>query len=194
MTATKPRAVVLLSGGLDSATCLAIAHVEGFDPYALTLRYGQRHVFEIQAAQRIADSLGVCAHITLDVNLGRFGGSAVDNRQSGIARRDLQTRQDRVPARYAAIRRRRRISDLVTVKHPREDAACEIERPSKRVIPVKWCRAFFRSDKRLELTPVLRLKEAVSGKRESGDQQKQQERCEALITNHILLEYRLTCH
>ncbi len=71
------RAVVLLSGGLDSATTLAIACSEGFRCYALTFRYGQRHQREIKAAEKVADSLGVIEHRCIDVDLAQFGGSAL---------------------------------------------------------------------------------------------------------------------
>jgi len=70
-------AVVLLSGGLDSYTAAAIAKVEGFQLYALTVRYGQRHVREIAAARDVAAALGVERHIELDVDLSAFGGSAL---------------------------------------------------------------------------------------------------------------------
>ena len=71
------KAVVLFSGGLDSTTVLAIARAEGFDVHALTLRYGQRHAVEIAAATRIAADVGVTAHVVLDIDLARFGGSAL---------------------------------------------------------------------------------------------------------------------
>jgi 7-cyano-7-deazaguanine synthase len=70
-------AVVLLSGGLDSYTAAAIANEEGFQLYALTVRYGQRHAREIEAAQNVARALGVERHIELDVDLSAFGGSAL---------------------------------------------------------------------------------------------------------------------
>jgi 7-cyano-7-deazaguanine synthase len=71
------RAVVLLSGGLDSATVLAIARAEGYETYALSFRYGQRHALELDAAARVARSLSVRRHLTLDVDLRLFGGSAL---------------------------------------------------------------------------------------------------------------------
>ena len=71
------RAVVLLSGGLDSATALAAARAEGFAPYALTVRYGQRHAVELEAARRVAAHLGAAAHEIVEVDLRRFGGSAL---------------------------------------------------------------------------------------------------------------------
>ena len=77
MTTPRPRALVLLSGGLDSATCLAIARAEGFDAYALSVEYGQRHAAELAAAQRVAKALGASAHRVAHVDLGQFGGSAL---------------------------------------------------------------------------------------------------------------------
>ncbi len=77
MTPPRPRALVLLSGGLDSATCLAIARAEGFDAYALSVEYGQRHAAELAAAQRVAKALGAAAHRVAHVDLGQFGGSAL---------------------------------------------------------------------------------------------------------------------
>lgn len=70
-------AVVLLSGGLDSTTCLALANEQEFDSYALSFRYGQRHANELQAAQRVAKALGVKEHLILDLDLRAIGGSAL---------------------------------------------------------------------------------------------------------------------
>ena len=70
-------AVVLLSGGLDSYTAAAIAGEEGFALYALTIKYGQRHVRELESARMVARSLGVARHIELDVDLSAFGGSSL---------------------------------------------------------------------------------------------------------------------
>jgi 7-cyano-7-deazaguanine synthase len=72
-----PKAVVLLSGGLDSTTVLAIARSEGFDPYALSFRYGQRHTIELDAAARVAKAFGVARHVIADIDLRVFGGSAL---------------------------------------------------------------------------------------------------------------------
>ncbi len=69
-------AVVLLSGGLDSATCLALAQADGFTPIALSFRYGQRHAVEVDAARRLADRAGV-EHVICDIDLRMFGGSAL---------------------------------------------------------------------------------------------------------------------
>jgi 7-cyano-7-deazaguanine synthase len=70
-------AVVLLSGGLDSTTVLAIARAEGYVPYALSFRYGQRHGIELEAAKRVVDALGVAEHVVADIDLRVFGGSAL---------------------------------------------------------------------------------------------------------------------
>jgi 7-cyano-7-deazaguanine synthase len=71
------RAVVLLSGGLDSATASALARRDGFSLYGLTVRYGQVHVREIEAARRVATALGFARHLELDVDLRQFGGSSL---------------------------------------------------------------------------------------------------------------------
>lgn len=71
------RAVVLLSGGLDSYTAAAILADEGFSLYALSVRYGQRHVRELESAKRVASALGVRKHLELSVDLSRVGGSAL---------------------------------------------------------------------------------------------------------------------
>jgi len=76
-TQDKAKAVVLLSGGLDSATCLAIARAEGFEVYALSFDYQQRHASELNASRRIAESIGVAAHQILSVDLRQWGGSAL---------------------------------------------------------------------------------------------------------------------
>ena len=74
---TRPSAIVLLSGGIDSSTTLAIAKQQGFDVHALTFRYGQRHEVEVEAARRVARSLGAEDHVVLNIDLGVFGGSAL---------------------------------------------------------------------------------------------------------------------
>src|SRR5262245_54202030 len=71
------RAVVLLSGGLDSATTLAVALAEGFEAHALTVRYGQRHDREVGAAAAIAEALGARSHVVVGVELDAIGGSAL---------------------------------------------------------------------------------------------------------------------
>ena len=71
------KAVILLSGGLDSTTCLAIAKNQGFDLNALTLNYGQRHDFELKSAQKIVDHFKIKNHSVVNINLAQFGGSAL---------------------------------------------------------------------------------------------------------------------
>ncbi|MBX7168504.1 MAG: 7-cyano-7-deazaguanine synthase QueC [Pirellulales bacterium] len=77
MTTNAPRAVVLLSGGLDSATTAAIARAAGFELVALSVDYGQRHRFELDAARRVAQSLGIARHLVQRLDLSAFGGSAL---------------------------------------------------------------------------------------------------------------------
>jgi 7-cyano-7-deazaguanine synthase len=71
------KAVVLLSGGLDSTTVLAVAKDQGFEPYAISFRYGQRHAVELEAARRVAKAAGVERHVVCDIDLRVFGGSAL---------------------------------------------------------------------------------------------------------------------
>lgn len=78
------RAVILLSGGLDSTTCLAIARDMGFDCYALSVAYGQRHAAELNASRRIADLLGAREHRIASVSLGAFGGSALTDENIAV--------------------------------------------------------------------------------------------------------------
>ena len=98
------RAVLLLSGGMDSATTGAIARAEGFELYALSFRYGQRHVVELEAARRVAAALRVARHAILDIDLGAFGGSALTAvidvpKDRPIASMDAEIPVTYVPAR-----------------------------------------------------------------------------------------------
>ncbi|MDR2031740.1 MAG: 7-cyano-7-deazaguanine synthase QueC, partial [Azoarcus sp.] len=81
---SSPSAVVLLSGGLDSATCLAIARDRGFEAYALSVAYGQRHAAELDAARRVALALGAREHRLAHVELGQFGGSALTDARIAV--------------------------------------------------------------------------------------------------------------
>ncbi|HEY4645094.1 MAG TPA: 7-cyano-7-deazaguanine synthase, partial [Steroidobacteraceae bacterium] len=81
------RAVVLLSGGLDSATALAIARSEGFTCHALSVDYGQRHGVELDAARRVAQSLGAVEHRVMRVDLAGIGGSALTDRSIAVPER-----------------------------------------------------------------------------------------------------------
>lgn len=76
-TENQPNAVVLLSGGLDSTTALAIARSQGFRVHAMTFRYGQRHQAEIEAARRVAEQFDVAEHVVVEIDLRLFGGSAL---------------------------------------------------------------------------------------------------------------------
>jgi 7-cyano-7-deazaguanine synthase len=97
------RAVVLLSGGLDSATSAALARREKWDLYALTVRYGQVHAVEIEAARRVAAAVGVVRHVELDVDLRQFGGSTLLG--SDIPRSDADDRAPSpIPATYVPAR------------------------------------------------------------------------------------------
>ncbi len=77
MGAEQKRAVILVSGGLDSATVLAIAKKSGFETYSISFHYGQRHEFELKCAERIARSLGARQHEVVGFDLRTFGGSAL---------------------------------------------------------------------------------------------------------------------
>ena len=97
-----PRAIVLLSGGLDSATAAAIGRSEGFDLYALTVAYGQRHGCEIESARAVARALGVVRHVELQVDLSAFGGSALTDAIEVPKDRDLEASD--IPATYVPAR------------------------------------------------------------------------------------------
>jgi 7-cyano-7-deazaguanine synthase len=98
------RAVVLLSGGLDSATAAAIARHEGFELYALSVDYGQRHRFELAAARRVAESLGVARHVVLAVDLRQFGGSALTAAMAVPKDRDPAAMAGEIPVTYVPAR------------------------------------------------------------------------------------------
>ncbi|MDQ7988695.1 MAG: 7-cyano-7-deazaguanine synthase QueC [Candidatus Dactylopiibacterium sp.] len=97
-----PRAVVLLSGGLDSATCLAIARAEGFETYALSVAYGQRHAAELEAARRVAAALGATEHRLGHVDLGQFGGSALTDASIEVPTSGVQ--ENVIPVTYVPAR------------------------------------------------------------------------------------------
>jgi 7-cyano-7-deazaguanine synthase len=104
------RAVVLLSGGLDSATAAALARREGFELYGLTVRYGQVHAVEIAAARAIAAALGFTAHREIDVDLRSFGGSSlvgdgeIPESELRTSHFELQTSSPSVPSTYVPAR------------------------------------------------------------------------------------------
>ena len=101
---SKPRAVVLLSGGLDSTTTLAIAAADGFNPYAMTFRYGQRHDVEVAAAERVARRYGAVEHVVVDINLRVFGGSALTSDIAVPKARSLDEIGAGIPITYVPAR------------------------------------------------------------------------------------------
>lgn len=102
ITDTNKRAVVLVSGGLDSATTLAIAKAEGYSCFALSFDYGQRHLAELAAAERVADSVGVVEHKTIHLDLNSIGGSALT--EAGIDVPKDGVRENTIPVTYVPAR------------------------------------------------------------------------------------------
>jgi 7-cyano-7-deazaguanine synthase len=99
-----PNAVVLLSGGMDSATTAAIARDQGFVVHALSFRYGQRHAVELEAARQVAEALGLTRHVVLDIDLGAFGGSALTAAIAVPKDRPLEAMGAGVPSTYVPAR------------------------------------------------------------------------------------------
>jgi 7-cyano-7-deazaguanine synthase len=99
-----PNAVLLLSGGLDSTTMLALAKRQGFDVYAMTFRYGQRHSGEIEAARRVAEEYGVRDHVVVDIDLRTFGGSALTAEIDVPKDRDDEAIATGIPITYVPAR------------------------------------------------------------------------------------------
>jgi 7-cyano-7-deazaguanine synthase len=97
-------AVVLLSGGLDSTTALAVARAEGFSPYALSFRYGQRHAVELDCAARVAEAIGVVEHVIADIDLRRFGGSALTADIAVPKARSIAAMGEGIPVTYVPAR------------------------------------------------------------------------------------------
>jgi 7-cyano-7-deazaguanine synthase len=98
------KAVILLSGGVDSATTLAIAKNLGFDIYALSFRYGQRHAVELEAALRIAKRYNVVRHLIVDIDLRQIGGSALTADIEVPKNRDAEEMKKDIPATYVPAR------------------------------------------------------------------------------------------
>ena len=96
-------AVVLVSGGLDSATCLAIARSEGFRCHVLSFRYGQRHAAELDAARRVVAALGAVAHRIMDIDLAGFGGSALTDRSIAVPEGSVES-SSTIPITYVPAR------------------------------------------------------------------------------------------
>lgn len=98
------RAVVLLSGGLDSSTALAVAKAEGFELYAMSFRYGQRHAVEVESARRVALQSGVQRHVIVDIDLRQFGGSALTDNIVVPKGRALDAISEGIPITYVPAR------------------------------------------------------------------------------------------
>ena len=101
---SSPRAVLLLSGGLDSTTLLALAQREGYAVHALSFRYGQRHGAEIAAAQRVAQQYGVAEHVIAEIDLRMFGGSALTSNVAVPKDRPLDDGGADIPITYVPAR------------------------------------------------------------------------------------------
>ena len=97
------KAVILLSGGLDSTTCLALAKEQESELYALTVNYGQRHIFELEAAKKVALTIGVKKHSVINIDLAQFGGSALTDDIDVPKDRDESDMTD-IPVTYVPAR------------------------------------------------------------------------------------------
>ena len=97
------KAVILLSGGLDSTTCLAIAKNQGFDLNALTLNYGQRHDFELKSAQKIVDHFQIKNHSVVNIDLAQFGGSALTD-EINVPKDRSESEMTDIPITYVPAR------------------------------------------------------------------------------------------
>lgn len=105
MNAPVPKAVVLLSGGLDSAVTLAIARHDKFECHAITFDYGQRHQIELEAARNVAKSLGVSEHVMMKIDLRAFGGSALTSDAIAVPKnRQLEEMNHGIPVTYVPAR------------------------------------------------------------------------------------------
>ncbi len=98
------RAVVLVSGGLDSATALAIAKNDGYEPNAITFRYGQRHGVELEAAKKVVAAAQVADHIEVEIDMRRIGGSALTADIDVPKDRELEEMSDGIPVTYVPAR------------------------------------------------------------------------------------------
>jgi len=102
---SRKKAVVLLSGGIDSTTVMAIAKQEGFEIYSLSFFYKQRHSFEIEAAKKAADVMGVKKHLIIDIDLKKIGGSALTDNNLDVPKyRNIQRMPDEIPVTYVPAR------------------------------------------------------------------------------------------
>jgi 7-cyano-7-deazaguanine synthase len=101
---TNPKAVCLLSGGLDSSTCLALARREGFECYALSFDYGQRHRVELEAAARVAQTLGAARHVVAHIDLRQIGHSALTDDLAVPKGRSVEDMSQGIPVTYVPAR------------------------------------------------------------------------------------------
>ena len=99
----KKTAVILLSGGLDSTTCVAIAKDQGFELYGLTINYGQKHIFELESAKSIASYFDIKNHTIIDINLAQFGESALTSSMNVPKNRNISDMND-IPVTYVPAR------------------------------------------------------------------------------------------
>lgn len=102
MSSVEKKAVVLVSGGLDSATCLAIARAEGYQSYALSFNYGQRSSSELTAAMKLADFFGVAQHHVIPLGIGKLGGSALTDHSVDVPVAGVVP--DHIPVTYVPAR------------------------------------------------------------------------------------------
>ena len=98
------KAVVLSSGGIDSTTAMAIALAEGYEVYSLSFRYGQRHQVELEAAARVAQSLGAGRHLVIEIDLGKIGGSALTDDIQVPKARSAEEMVREIPVTYVPAR------------------------------------------------------------------------------------------
>jgi 7-cyano-7-deazaguanine synthase len=104
MSQNNPKAVVLVSGGLDSTTVLAYAKSQGFEVYALTIDYGQKHRFELHCAEKVCAAFGVTKHVVFRLDLSVFGGSALTSDISVPKDRSVATMEESIPVTYVPAR------------------------------------------------------------------------------------------
>jgi 7-cyano-7-deazaguanine synthase len=98
------KAVVLSSGGLDSTTAMAIAKFEGFEIFSLSFSYGQRHAFELKAAQKVANALSVTQHLVINIDLNKIGGSSLTDDIDVPKKRDEREMTRKIPVTYVPAR------------------------------------------------------------------------------------------
>ena len=100
----KKKAIILLSGGLDSTTCAAIAKDQGFELIGLTVNYGQNHAFELEASKKVANHYSIDQHSIIDIDLAQFGGSALTSSEIKIPSGRRMSEMNDIPATYVPAR------------------------------------------------------------------------------------------